>query len=90
MRTHTIRLSPASPGKYTAVLAGRVIVTDSASAIVDAAKLIIASGADERDTLHVDCGADVTVAPMPLHRLVATRRPVLRSEIDRWRKAQRE
>jgi hypothetical protein len=87
---HTIRLSAsATPGRYSAEHGGRIIVTDSESAIADAAKLIIASGADERDLLHVDCGADVTVAPMPLHRLVAPRRKVLRSEMEQWSRAQR-
>jgi hypothetical protein len=84
MRTHTIRLSPASPGKYSAALAGLVIVADSASAIADAAKLIIAAGADERDMLHVDCGGDVSIADMPLHRLVAPLPPPPRhSDIKR-------
>ena len=78
---HSIRLIPASAGKYSADHNGSTIVTDSASPIIDAAKAILAAVANDRDLMHVICG-DATIADMPLHRLAAPRQRTLRSESD--------
>jgi hypothetical protein len=77
---HSIRLIPASPGKYSADHNGSTIVTDSASPIIDAARAILAAGASDHDTMHVTC-PDVSVIPQPLHRLAAPRRKPLQSDI---------
>jgi hypothetical protein len=78
---HTIRLTTTSPGRYSAEHKGRIIVTDSASVIADAARAILASGANDHDTIHV-VSRDVSIADMPLHRLAAPRPRTLRSTAD--------
>ena len=84
---HTIRITPASPGKYSADLAGQTIVADSAAPIVDAAKAILASGADDHDTLHV-ISADATFSAVTLAKLATDHKPPRHSDVARWLKAQ--
>ncbi len=86
---HSIRLIPASPGKYSADHNGSTIVTDSASPIIDAAKAILAAGADDRDTLSV-VSPDVTILDMPLRKIAAPRPRTLRSESDYQRALARQ
>jgi hypothetical protein len=69
---HAIRLSPASPGRYSAEFNGSAIVTDSKSAITDAARVILASGASPEDELCV-AGTDFSFIPMPIGTLAAPR-----------------
>jgi hypothetical protein len=82
MTRHTIRILPgATPGRYSAEHKGRIIVIDSASPIIDAARTILAAGANDHDTLHV-VSADATFSDMPLGKIVAPRPRTLRSTAD--------
>lgn len=80
MRTHTIRLSPASPGQYDAECGGKVIVADSAKPIVAAAVALKALGDADRDMIHV-AGADFVFSATPIWKLTAPRSKPRQSEI---------
>jgi hypothetical protein len=80
MRTHTIRLSPASPGQYDAECGGKIIVTDSAKPIIDSAVALKALGADAHDMIHV-AGSDFQLSPTAIWKLAAPRKPPRKSDM---------
>ena len=81
MNCHTIQILPADePGRFA--VTGAAQIADSDAPVKDAAKAILAAGADDHDTLHVT-GAACSIADMPLHRLAADYRPPLRSALAR-------
>jgi hypothetical protein len=83
MSTHTIRLSPSSPGHYDAECGGKVIVTASDKPIIAAALALRTSGdAADHDMIHV-VGADFVFSATPIWKLTAPRQPPRRSDIER-------
>ena len=75
MRTHTIRLIPASPGRYDAEHNGATIVTDFAAPVQAAAAALIAAGASLSDELKILC-PDVSIATVTLAAILRPRQPL--------------
>jgi hypothetical protein len=72
MVRHTIRLIPASAGKYNVDHNGSTIVAESDAPVIAAARSLKASGADERDTIAVT-GGDCTFVPQTIAAILKPR-----------------